>query len=61
MLGFRSYRGRDYALDHGVDEKALEEYVSGACVLYRRKEIEAVLSRCDWAMKKVVEIIKAQR
>ena len=52
---------RDYALDYGIDEKALERYASGACSLYERKSIESVLTRCRWAMSYVVALVKDRR
>ena len=61
LRGFSDYRGREWAMDHGVDERALEEYASGACALYEREAIQYVVARCEWAMKKVVEITKARR
>jgi len=52
---------RDYAQDLGVDEKALERYVSGACSLYERKEVEAVISQSQWAMSFVSDLVKSRR
>lgn len=52
---------RDYSLDLGVDEKALERYASGACSLYEREEIHQVLSKSKWAMNYVTNLVKSQR
>jgi len=52
---------RSYALDHGFDEQALVRYASGACGMYERSEIEALIGRCEWARQFVVKWIKQQR
>lgn len=52
---------RDYALDHGIDEQALEAYASGACSLYERKSIERLVCKCQWAMDYVTDLIKSRR
>ena len=60
-------RGRDYrqtrsfALDHGFDETALVQYATGAVAMYERKEIEAMITKCEWARRFVVEHIKKKR
>lgn len=56
------FRGsRDYALDRGVDEKALERYATGACSLYEREEIESVIARNKWSLDYVVQYVKSRR
>ena len=52
---------RDYALDHGIDEKALEAYASGACSLYEHEEIERLVLKCEWAMTYLTDLIKSRR
>lgn len=52
---------KQYALDHGVDETALIRYANGAVSVYERREIESVLSRCDWARNFVVDLVKNRR
>ncbi len=52
---------RDYALDCGIDEQALEAYASGACSLYERKAVERLISKCQWAMTYLTDLVKSRR
>ena len=52
---------RGHALDLGLDEQALARYVSGACSAYERTEIERSLLQCNWAMERVVEMMRSRR
>ena len=52
---------RDYALNRGVDEKALERYATGACSLYEREEIESVIAKNKWSRDYVVQYVKSRR
>ena len=52
---------RAYALDFGIDEQALDDYVAGACSAYERKAVEHVLVRNRWAMNYVVSRVKEKR
>jgi len=52
---------REYALELGVDEEALERYATGAISMYERSEIEPILVKCQWAMNYVARLAKAQR
>ena len=52
---------RDYALDHGVDKEALKRYATGAISVYERREIDAIVAKCRWAMDHVVSLVKARR
>ncbi len=53
---------RDYALDFGVDEKALIRYADGAiCDEGERRSIERVVSRNRWSQNFIVERVKQKR
>jgi hypothetical protein len=52
---------RQYSLDHGIDETALIRYANGAVSTYERREIEGVLTKCDWARNYVVDLVKNRR
>lgn len=54
-------RHKQYSLDHGVDETALIRYANGAVSTYERSEVEAVLTKCDWARDFVVNLVKNKR
>ncbi len=52
---------RGYALDFGVDEKALDAYATGALSVSERNSIQQVIVQCGWARAYVVEKIKSRR
>jgi len=54
-------RSRSYALDHGVDESALVQYVNGAVCDEERRFIESIIVRNEWSRTYVVDLVKSRR
>jgi len=52
---------RDYALNLGLTEEALERYTSGACSLYEQDDIERSLTKSRWATDYVINLVKSRR
>jgi len=57
--GLRHTRG--YALDHGVDESALVQYVNGAVCDEERHYVESIIARNEWSRTYVVDLVKSRR
>jgi len=52
---------RGYALDLGLDEKALNAYADRALSISERNSAQQVITDCGWARDYVVERVKTRR
>lgn len=52
---------REYALDFGIDEQALERYISRACCVDEESTIQGLLLRNSWSLHFLIQKIENTR